>query len=70
MRVKMSDKVRIVIKSDEEEANIVKEKLNLKGYEVSISDATNVVFDGTDLGGHMDFLSDIDGKIYMIIGTK
>ncbi len=66
----MGDKIRVTIKSDEVEANIAKEKLKLKGYEVSMSEATDVVLDGTDLGGHLDFLSDIDGKIYMIVGTK
>jgi len=66
----MSDKIRVVVKSDEDEAKVAQEKFKLKGYEVSIYNATNVVLDGTDLGGHLDFFSDIGGKVFIIVGIK
>ena len=66
----MSEIIRILVKSDEAEANVAKEKLTLKGYEASLIKASNIVLDGTDLGGHLDYLTDIDGDVYLVMGTK
>lgn len=62
--------IRIIVKSDEDEANVAKEKLKIKGYDTSVLKAGNIVLDGTDLGGHLDYLTDIDGDVYLVMGTK
>ncbi len=66
----MTNTIRVIVKSDFDDANIAKEKLNQKGYNTSLTKVSNAVLDGIDLGGHLDLLSDADGEIYVIIGLK
>ncbi len=66
----MTDTIKIVVKNDADEAGVAEEKLKLKGYQTNVSVTKNVVLDGTDLGGHLDFLTDPDGEVFIITGTK
>jgi len=64
----MSVKIQVIIKSDRDEAGVAKAKLEQKGFHVTVTEAKQVILDGTDLGGHLDYLIDIDEKIYMVVG--
>ena len=63
-------KIKIVVKGDKADAGIEEQKMILKGYQVTNNVYSQAVVDGTALGGHLDMLEDIDGEIYVIIGTK
>lgn len=65
-----TDTIRVIVKSDLDEANIAKEKLVIKGYQTTLTEASNAVLDGTDIGGHLDTLSKVGEAIYVIIGVK
>lgn len=64
------EKIRITVKSDFDESKVLEQKLKLKGYEVTVNRFTRAVLDGTDLGGHFDYLRDIDDEVFVVIGTK
>ncbi len=66
----MSNTIRIIVSSDEEDAQVAAEKLGIKGFQITITKTENVVLDGTELGGHLDILSDPDGAVFVVIGTK
>ena len=66
----MSSTIKIIVKSDENEAQVAAQKLQIKGYQTTVSETENVVLDGTDLGGHLDILNDPDGVVFVVIGTK
>ncbi|NOQ13844.1 MAG: hypothetical protein GQ583_05090 [Methyloprofundus sp.] len=66
----MSKKIRITVKSDKDEAEVLKQKLILKGYSVQISSCKAALLDGTDLGGHYHYLTDIDGEMFVVIAKK
>lgn len=66
----MSNTIKVIVRSDQNEAQIEEQKLQIKGYQTTVSQAQDVVLDGTDLGGHLDFLSDPDGEVFVVIGTK
>lgn len=66
----MSNTIKVIVKSDESEAQVAAQKLQIKGYQTTVSETENVVLDGTDLGGHLDILSDPDGAVFVVIGTK
>lgn len=66
----MNDTIKIIVKSDADEAGVAEQKLKLKGYQTNVSSTKNVVLDGTDLGGHLDILNDPDGEVFVITGTK
>lgn len=66
----MSSTIKIIVKSDQNEAQVAEQKLQIKGYKTTVSQAQDVVLDGTELGGHLDILSDLDGEVFVVIGTK
>lgn len=66
----MNDTIKVIVTSDKDEAGIAEQKLILKGYSVSVSQAKIVVLDGTDLGGSLNFLKDPDGETFVVFGTK
>ncbi|SET50701.1 hypothetical protein SAMN05216326_13152 [Nitrosomonas marina] len=66
----MSITIKIIVNSHESEAKVAEQKLQIKGYQTTVSKAQNVVLDGTDLGGHLDILSDPDGEVFVVIGKK
>jgi hypothetical protein len=66
----MSNTIKIIVKSDQDEAQVAAQKLQIKGYQITVSEAEDVVLDGTGLGGHLDILSDPDGAVFVVIGTK
>lgn len=66
----MSNTIKIIVRSDQNEAQIAEQKLQIKGYQTTVSQAQDIVLDGTDLGGHLDILSDPDGEVFVVIGTK
>ena len=66
----MSNTVRIIVTSDESEARVAEQKLQLKGYQTTLSETKSVVLDGTDLGGHLDILNDPDDDVFVVMGTK
>ncbi|NWF92327.1 MAG: hypothetical protein HXY46_05385 [Syntrophaceae bacterium] len=66
----MFETMQIAIKNNEEDARVLAEKLKLKGYSTTINKAQQAVLDGTDLGGHYDYLRDVDGELFVIVATK
>lgn len=66
----MSNTIKVIVRSDQNEAQIAEQKLQIKGYQTTVSQAQDIVLDGTDLGGHLDILSDPDGEVFVVIGTK
>ncbi len=66
----MSATIRIIVKSDKDDALIAEAKLKQKGYQTSLFETSNVVLDGTSLGGHLDVLSDLDNDVFVVMGTK
>ena len=66
----MSNTIRIIVVSDENEAQVEAQKLQIRGFQTTVSKTANVVLDGRDLGGSLDFLSDPDGAVFVVIGTK
>ncbi|MFA5984364.1 MAG: hypothetical protein WC782_10140 [Methylococcaceae bacterium] len=66
----MSATIRIIVKSDKDDALVAESKLQQKGYQTTLSETSNVVLDGTNLGGHLDILSDPDNVVFIVIGTK
>ena len=66
----MSKTIRVIVKSDKDDATIAEQKLIKKGYTVSVSEAKTIVLDIAGLGGQNGNLSDPDGKAFFIFGTK
>lgn len=66
----MSNTIRIIVSSDENDAQVSAQKLQIKGFQTTIAKTENIVLDGTELGGHLDILSDPDGEVFVITGTK
>lgn len=66
----MSNTIRIIVNSDENDAQVSAQKLQIKGFQTTIEKTENVVLDGTELGGHLDILSDPDGAVFVVTGMK
>ena len=66
----MNTTIRIIVKSDESEAGLAEQKLKLKGYKTTVSTTKNVVLDSTDLGGKVEYLTDPDEQVFIVIGSK
>jgi len=66
----MNNTIRIIVNSDENDAQVSAQKLQIKGFQTTITKTENIVLDGTELGGHLDILSDPDGAVFVVTGTK
>jgi hypothetical protein len=66
----MPETIRVTIKNNSDDANVLQQKLIIKGYDVAIFNAKQAVLDGTDLGGHLDYLKDVDDELFVIVAKK
>lgn len=66
----MTAKFRIDAVTDETEANMVVARNRTRGYTSVIESFDAMRWDGSDLGGDVNVLEDIDGKGFLVIGRR
>ncbi len=66
----MSKSVRVDVFSDESEADLTKARNEAKGYQCTKESFSVARWDGTDLGGSVDVVQDVDGTAWLVICRK
>ena len=66
----MPERFRIDAVTDREEAEIVSARNQTKGYTSTIMPFAAMRWDGSDLGGSVNVLEDVDGVGFLIIGRR
>ena len=66
----MADKIRIDAVTERSEADMIVANNKIKGYRSTVEKFVGMRWDGSDLGGSVDILQDIDGEGFLVIGIK
>jgi|SoiMetStandDraft_2_1073263.scaffolds.fasta_scaffold162722_2 hypothetical protein len=61
---------RIDAVSDMEEAEMIVESNRLRGYSSIIEEFSAMRWDGSDVGGDVNVIEDVDDAAFLIIGRK
>jgi hypothetical protein len=61
---------RIDAVSDRDEADLIVESNRLRGYESKIEQFSAMRWDGSDVGGDVNIVEDVDQVGFLVIGRK
>ena len=66
----MPQRIRIDTVTDRGEADLVVARNQTRGYTSTIEEFSSMRWDGSDLGGTVDVLADVDGVGFLVIGRR